>query len=97
MQRKMQTRKRKKDLQNFLQNIQKAKVPVILLICIILFFGSIAATSAALNASSPKSVQIPNLIGKTEEEAKAELEKIKIRICKTKRRLQHRIRGRTNI
>ena len=75
-------KKKKKGLAKFFAEHPKAKVPVILLICIILFFGSIAATSAALNASSPKSVQIPNLIGKTEEEAKAELEKLKLEYVK---------------
>jgi len=75
-------KKKKKGLAKFFAEHPKAKVPVILLICIILFFGSIAVTSAALNASSPKSVQIPNLIGKTEEEAKAELEKLKLEYVK---------------
>lgn len=35
-----------------------------------------------MNATNPKDVQVPNLIGKTEDEAKAELAKLKLEYVK---------------
>ena len=50
----------------------------IIALCLIIFAGSIAITSAILNANSVKDVQIPKLVGMTEAEAKAELAKYKL-------------------
>ena len=61
----------------------RMKILVIILICLVIFLGSIGITSAILNATSPKDVQIPNLLGLTEEQAKAELEKYKLNYQKT--------------
>lgn len=71
-------KKQKKGLAKFFEEHPKAKGPVIVLICLILFVASIAVTSAILSANEAKDVQIPNLIGKTEEEAKAELKELKL-------------------
>ena len=61
----------------------RVKILVIILICLVIFLGSIGITSAILNATSPKDVQIPNLLGMTEDQAKAELEKYKLNYQKT--------------
>ena len=71
-------KKKKNKIAAFLEEHPKTKILFIILICIALFFASIGITSAIINATSPKEVQIPNLIGMTEEEAKAELKKHKL-------------------
>lgn len=78
---KTDTRKKKKKnkIAKFFEEHPKAKIPLIIILCLVLFFGSIGITSAVLNATSPKEVQVPDLIGKTEEEAKAELEKLNLK------------------
>ena len=72
-------RKKKNKIAKFFEEHPRAKVPAIMLLCLLLFFGSIGITSAVLNATSPKEVQIPNLVGMTEDEARAELEKLKLK------------------
>ena len=71
-------KKQKKGIAKFFEEHPKAKGPIIVLICLILFVASIAVTSAILSANEAKDVQIPNLIGKIEEEAKAELKELKL-------------------
>ena len=71
-------KKQKKGIAKFFEEHPKAKGPIIVLICLILFVASIAVTSAILSANEAKDVQIPNLIVKTEEEAKAELKELKL-------------------
>ena len=71
-------KKQKKGIAKFFEEHPQAKGPIIVLICLILFVASIAVTSAILSANEAKDVQIPNLIGKTEEEAKAELKELKL-------------------
>ena len=71
-------KKQKKGIAKFFEEHPKAKGPIIVLICLILFVASISVTSAILSANEAKDVQIPNLIGKTEEEAKAELKELKL-------------------
>ena len=71
-------KKQKKGIAKFFEEHPKAKGPIIVLICLILFVASIAVTSAILSANEAKDVQIPNLIGKTEEDAKAELKELKL-------------------
>ncbi len=72
-------KKKKNKIAKFFEEHPRAKVPAIMLLCLLLFFGSIGITSAVLNATSPKEVQIPNLVGMTEDEARAELEKLKLK------------------
>ena len=72
-------KKKKNKIAKFFEEHPRAKVPAIMLLCLLLFFGSIGITSAILNATSPKEVQIPNLVGMTEDEARAELEKLKLK------------------
>lgn len=72
-------KKKKNKIAKFFEEHPRAKVPAIMLLCLLLFFGSIGITSEVLNATSPKEVQIPNLVGMTEDEARAELEKLKLK------------------
>lgn len=72
-------KQKKSKMAQFFEEHPKTKILIIILLCIVLFFGSIGITTAVLNATSPKDVQIPNLVGMTEEEAKAELEKYKLK------------------
>lgn len=77
---KVEDRKKKKKgkIATFFAEHPKTRVLLIILLCLVIFFGSIGITSAVLNAGRPKEVQIPNLVGMTEAEAKAELEKYKL-------------------
>ena len=75
---KNSNKKKKNKVAIFFENHPKAKVLAIIVLCLIIFAGSIAITSAILNANSAKDVQIPNLVGRTEAEAKAELAKYKL-------------------
>ena len=75
---KSSNKKKKNKIAVFFENHPKTKVLAIIVLCLIIFAGSIAITSAILNANSAKDVQIPNLVGMTEAEAKAELAKYKL-------------------
>ena len=75
---KNSNKKKKNKVAIFFENHPKTKVLAIIVLCLIIFAGSIAITSAILNANSVKDVQIPNLVGMTEAEAKAELAKYKL-------------------
>ena len=76
-------KKKQGKLAKYFSEHPRMKIVVIVLICLIIFFGSIGITSAILSANSPKDVQIPNLVGMTEDQAKAELEKYKLNYQKT--------------
>ena len=75
---KSSNKKKKNKVAIFFENHPKTKVLGIIVLCLIIFVGSIAITSAILNANSVKDVQIPNLVGMTEADAKAELAKYKL-------------------
>ena len=75
---KSSNKKKKNKVAIFFENHPKTKVLAIIVLCLIIFAGSIAITSAILNANSVKDVQIPKLVGMTEAEAKAELAKYKL-------------------
>ena len=75
---KSSNKKKKNKVAIFFENHPKTRVLAIIALCLIIFAGSIAITSAILNANSVKDVQIPNLVGRTEAEAKAELAKYKL-------------------
>ena len=77
------TKKKKQGkLAEFCKKHPAARPLIIIAIILVLFFGSIGITSAIMNATNPKDVQIPNLVGKTEDEAKAELAKLKLEYVK---------------
>ena len=75
-------KKKKNKIAAFFERHPRIKVLFILLLCIILFIASLGITSIVMDATNPKEVQIPNLIGLTEEEAIAELDKIKVKYNK---------------
>ena len=75
-------KKKKKKKESFFEKHPKTKVLLVILICIILFVASLGITSLVMNATNPKEVQIPNLVGLTEDEAKTELEKINVKYNK---------------
>ncbi|MGN1327759.1 MAG: PASTA domain-containing protein, partial [Clostridia bacterium] len=64
---------------NYFEEHPKMKILLIILICLVVFFGSIGITSVVLNNSTPKDVQIPELVGLTEQEAQAKLEELKLK------------------
>ena len=59
---KSSNKKKKNKVAIFFENHPKTKVLGIIVLCLIIFAGSIAITSAILNANSVKDVQIPNLV-----------------------------------
>ena len=63
----------------FVQFVKKHKALSIIIGLILLFVISISATIGITNATMPKEVQIPNLVGMTADEAKALLDKEKIK------------------
>ena len=75
-------KKKKNKIALFFEKHPKAKVPAIILLCLVLFGISLLATSVIMDLANPKEVQIPNLVNMTEEEAKAELDKLKIKYNK---------------
>ena len=71
--------KNKKKQNKFVTFVKKHKVFSTIMGLIILFIISISATIGISNATRPKEVQIPNLVGMTADEAKALLDKEKIK------------------
>lgn len=69
----------KKKKKGYFEEHPKMKVLLIMLICIIVFASSIGITSLILNSKTPKDVQIPELVGLTEEQAKAKVEEAKLK------------------
>ena len=59
---------------------QKHKGLSIFLIIVVLFILSMGITMAVLNATNPKEVAIPNLVGSTEEEARRKIEESKLTV-----------------
>lgn len=74
--------KKKKGLAKLFDEHPGAKVPVILLIIVVLFAVSLGITLLVLNKSTPKEVQIPNLVGMTPEEAQKKLSEINVKYNK---------------
>ncbi len=63
-------KKKSSKKQKYFEKHPKAKIPIIVISCIILFFITIFATKALMDAGTVKDVPIPELVGKTEEEIK---------------------------
>lgn len=76
---KKNKKKKQGKISKFFSDHPKAKIPTIILGCLVLLFLTIGITSGILNSISPKDIQIPNIVGKTEEEAKRELEALKLK------------------
>lgn len=60
----------------------RMKGVAIILLCVVLFALAFGGTALVSKITNPKEIQIPNLVGKTESEAKAELEKINVKYNK---------------
>ena len=78
MVRKSSAKNKQNKKEKYFDKHPKMKILLIILICIIIFFGSIGITSAILKSKTPKDVQIPELVGLTEDQAKAKLEELKL-------------------
>lgn len=73
------TQKKKKKPNKFIMFIKKHKILSSIVGLMLLFFISIGATIGIANATRPKEVEIPNLVGKTVEEAQEILKGLKIK------------------
>ena len=69
-------KKKKGKLALYFEKHPKMKGVAIVLLCVVLFVLAFGGTALVSKITTPKEVQIPNLVGKTEEEAKEELAKI---------------------
>jgi len=63
-------KKKKSKIKQYFEKHPKVKIPVIILACIVLFIVTIFATKFLLDMGTVKDVQIPELVGKTEQEIK---------------------------
>ena len=68
----------KKKEENIFKKYPKLKIAVLALALIIIFIVTIVITKTALDAGSPKDVQIPELVGLTETEVKEKLKESKL-------------------
>ena len=67
---KNESKKKKGKIKKYFEKHPKAKIPIIIVSCIILFFVTIFATKALMDLGTVKDVPMPELVGKTEEEIK---------------------------
>ena len=75
-------KKKKGKLVLYFEKHPKMKGVAIVLLCVVLFVLAFGGTALVSKITTPKEVQIPNLVGKTEEEAKEELAKINVKYNK---------------
>lgn len=75
-------KKKKGKLALYFEKHPKMKCVAIVLLCVVLFVLAFGGTALVSKITTPKEVQIPNLVGKTEEEAKEELAKINVKYNK---------------
>ena len=75
-------KKKKGKLALYFEKHPKMKGVAIVLLCVVLFALAFGGTALVSKITTPKEVQIPNLVGKTEEEAKEELAKINVKYNK---------------
>lgn len=71
-QKKVETKKKGK-IATFMKEHPKAKIAIIVFVCILLFVATAFGVKLALDAGTVKDVSLPNLVGKTEEEVKQAL------------------------
>ena len=75
-------KKKKGKLALYFEKHPKMKGVAIVLLCVVLFVLAFGGTALVSKITTPKEVQIPNLVGRTEEEAKEELAKINVKYNK---------------
>lgn len=72
------SRKKKGKIKTFLEEHKKLSIIFAIIGCILIFLIALFITYLVIDLSSPKQVQIPNLVGMTQEEAEETLKKLKI-------------------
>ena len=75
-------KKKKVKLALYFEKHPKMKGVAVVLLCVVLFVLAFGGTALVSKITTPKEVQIPNLVGRTEEEAKEELAKINVKYNK---------------
>ena len=71
-------KKNKKKKEGIFKKYPKLKILVLIIAFIIIFIASLLITKAAMDAGTPKDIQIPELIGLTEDEVKEKLKDTKL-------------------
>ena len=65
----------------FFYNHPKTKVASIIALFVLIFVATLVITLTVINSSSPKDVQIPNVVNLTQEEAKQRIEQLKLKFA----------------
>ena len=75
---KKENKSKKNPIKAYFEKHPKMKIPSIIIACIVIFLVSIFATKMVMDMGTVKSVNIPELVGKTEEEVKEALKGTKL-------------------
>ena len=73
--------KPKGKIATFFYNHPKTKVASIIALFVLIFVATLLITLTVINSSSPKDVQIPNVVNLTQEEAKQRIEQLKLKFA----------------
>ena len=73
--------KPKGKIATFFYNHPKTKVASIIALFVLIFVATLVITLTVINSSSPKDVQIPNVVNLTQEEAKRRIEQLKLKFA----------------
>ncbi len=73
--------KPKGKIATFFYNHPKTKVASIIVLFVLIFVATLVITLTVINSSSPKDVQIPNVVNLTQEEAKQKIEQLKLKFA----------------
>ena len=71
--------KKKTKKENIFTKHPKLKIVLLVALFVVIFIASVVITKVAMDAGTPKDVQIPNLVGLTEDEVKVKLEGTKLK------------------
>ncbi len=74
-----QSQKKKGKFREYLSKHKGVKVLLILLLCFVIFLSVMGITAFVVNKNRPTQVQIPSLVGTTIDEAKKQLDELKIK------------------
>ena len=73
--------KPKGKIATFFYNHPRTKVASIIALFVLIFVATLVITLTVINSSSPKDVQIPNVVNLTQEEAKQRIEQLKLKFA----------------
>ena len=73
--------KPKGKIATFFYDHPKTKVASIIALFVLIFVATLVITLTVINSSSPKDVQIPNVVNLTQEEAKQRIEQLKLKFA----------------